>query len=238
MTLSAEEIERRKPLWEAMSELYLDTETRWSLPYVAWAMLRSGYDDETLERIWRDEVAPTFCGNMVVLPGGVWTAFAIEGETLDELVARASLSPPTSLRTVRYRAIEVFGVHGQWLAVKRLFRILREVPPERRRERVNRWDSLARVYLEAVDEPYRRRGASRIAHWLALRKSRLTADTLPGASSITALGAPADDLLAILRDEILPIYRPVLIGREKRHHHRAAKVLEEVVRRSGTAAGG
>ena len=56
--MTKEELLRRKPVWEAMSDLFLDTETRWSVPYVARRCAESGSDDEELERIFWGEVFP------------------------------------------------------------------------------------------------------------------------------------------------------------------------------------
>ena len=62
--MTQEELLRRQPLWDSMSDLFLDTENRWFVPRVARSCARSGYDDETLERIFWAEVFPEAIENL------------------------------------------------------------------------------------------------------------------------------------------------------------------------------
>jgi hypothetical protein len=48
-----------------MSDLFLDTEKRWYVPFAARTCVESGYDDATLERIFWIEVFPEAIGNLV-----------------------------------------------------------------------------------------------------------------------------------------------------------------------------
>lgn len=67
--MTPEELARRRPVWEAMSDLFLDTEVRWNVPYVARACAESGYDAATLERVFWREVFPEAIGNLLQVAG-------------------------------------------------------------------------------------------------------------------------------------------------------------------------
>ena len=58
MTLSEVELSRRREVWHAAADLFLDTETRWELPRIAGVLARSGYAESELERIFQCELVP------------------------------------------------------------------------------------------------------------------------------------------------------------------------------------
>ena len=71
------EIERRKPVWTALSDLWLDTELDESdLSYIAREMHDSGYSIEELRHIYLFEVAPAVYWNLLGF-AGVWGCFDI-----------------------------------------------------------------------------------------------------------------------------------------------------------------
>ena len=72
MQLTAREIERRRPLWVALSDLYLDTEPEWER--VALACAASGYSMPELQRILFDEVHPVVHRNLWDT-AGEWQGF-------------------------------------------------------------------------------------------------------------------------------------------------------------------
>lgn len=73
--LTPEEIERRKPVWFALSELWLDTELRDAdLHYIAKIMVDSGYSLNELRVICDSEIAPIVYKNLLT-PVGVWSGF-------------------------------------------------------------------------------------------------------------------------------------------------------------------
>ena len=73
--LTAEEIERRKPVWSALSELWVDTElTQSDLNHIATTMVDSGYSLSELRVICDSEVAPVVYSNALSV-AGVWTGF-------------------------------------------------------------------------------------------------------------------------------------------------------------------
>lgn len=76
--LTNEEIERHKPLWEDLSDLWNNTELfDYQLKYIAEKMRSSGYSLAELEKILAEEVAPVVYGN-VFSYGGTWTGFDSE----------------------------------------------------------------------------------------------------------------------------------------------------------------
>jgi hypothetical protein len=73
--LSANELERRKPVWTAVSELWLDVHLDTSdLQRIAQVLTASGYSMNELDDIYLYEVAPVVSSNLR-LPAGVWDGF-------------------------------------------------------------------------------------------------------------------------------------------------------------------
>ena len=73
--LTVEEIERRKPVWIALSELWLDTElTDVDLHHIATIMVASSYSLSELRVICDSEIAPVVYKNLLT-PVGVWSGF-------------------------------------------------------------------------------------------------------------------------------------------------------------------
>ena len=76
--LANEELERRRPLWTAFSQLWLDTEVdHATVRRIACAAIASGYSVEELNEIYLYEVAPVVGANLLV-PAGVWSGFDTE----------------------------------------------------------------------------------------------------------------------------------------------------------------
>jgi hypothetical protein len=87
MKPAAEDLERRRPIWEALSELFLDTELqerdyRW----IAEQILGSGYCPSEVSIILWEEVFPAIECN-VRHPAGVWDGFS--ADWLEELILRS-----------------------------------------------------------------------------------------------------------------------------------------------------
>ncbi len=73
--LMPEEIDRRRPVWLALSELWLDTELQEEdLKRIATIMRQSGYDQCKLRCIYLREVAPVIYHNLLS-PVGEWNGF-------------------------------------------------------------------------------------------------------------------------------------------------------------------
>lgn len=141
--MTHEELERRRPVWAAMSELFLDTEVRWYVPTVARHCAESNYDDEQLERIFWAEVFPEAIGNMLHVAGD-WAML-----TLDEsaLIKRANHG---SIPWLKRRA-HGWMVEKTWLATREVTRWLRELPPGEQLLRARALDLLGHRYFEAPE---------------------------------------------------------------------------------------
>jgi hypothetical protein len=69
------ELERRRPVWDALSELFLDTELQpEDHRRIARILSTSGYSEPELEQILRLEVGPTLLPNLLSV-AGEWAGF-------------------------------------------------------------------------------------------------------------------------------------------------------------------
>lgn len=139
------ELERRRPLWEAMSDLFLDTEVRFSVPFVARRCVESGYDDETLERIFWAEVFPEALPNLLQVAGD-WMVL-----NLDE----AALIKRANSGSVPWLSRRAHGwlVQGPWLAVREVAGWLRGCEKAEREQRCWALELLGRRYFETPGQP-------------------------------------------------------------------------------------
>jgi hypothetical protein len=75
MRAASFELERRRPVWEALSELYLDVELQSEdHQRIARVLSASGYSEFELEQILRREVGPLLFVNLLSV-AGEWTGF-------------------------------------------------------------------------------------------------------------------------------------------------------------------
>ena len=73
--LTDAELQRRKPIWTALSGLWLDTElTDDDIKRIAQAGISSGYSIAELNEIYLYEVAPVVSANLLTV-GGEWAGF-------------------------------------------------------------------------------------------------------------------------------------------------------------------
>lgn len=100
------DIERRLPVWQALSELFLDTELQ---PYdhrqIAAQLRESGYSPDELRAILMNEVAPAFVPNLLSV-AGEWTSWS-EDEV--RIIMLRSLASPLSRTIKRWVARWLFG---------------------------------------------------------------------------------------------------------------------------------
>jgi hypothetical protein len=70
-----EDLERRRPVWEALSDLFLDNELQdYDHRHIARVLAASGYTNEELELILRHEVGRVVGENLLCV-AGVWDLF-------------------------------------------------------------------------------------------------------------------------------------------------------------------
>lgn len=125
-----------------MSDLFLDTETRWYSPHVGHACVKSGFDDETLERVFWAEVFPLAIFNLHDI-AGEWAMLQLSEP---QLIDRAE-------KGERDRVLELtdaWMVKHTWDAAMVVGRRLRKEPEARWQLLTNAWDLLGKRFLEDV----------------------------------------------------------------------------------------
>ena len=101
------EIDRRKPVWAALSELWLDTElTEDDLRRTADVLRASGYPIGVLREIYLYEVAPVVFPNLLTV-AGEWAGF-------DQEWLFAEATKRARRRSLLHRAFVRLGI-GKWL---------------------------------------------------------------------------------------------------------------------------
>ena len=120
--LSPEEIGRREPVWQALSELFVDTELDENdLRSIARTLRSSGHSNNQLDAILRDEVLPVFFPNLSSVTGN-WTGWD-RGTVRDFVLAQLSRDArsPRSLVPKRWwRAWKMRTVKDGWIGIQAL----------------------------------------------------------------------------------------------------------------------
>lgn len=93
MKPAADDLAQRRPVWLALSELFLDTDVDASLPSLAHCLAGSAYSEAELERILREEVQPLLQWNLLSV-AGVWDGFDPEWLEQSILARRHRLRLP------------------------------------------------------------------------------------------------------------------------------------------------
>ena len=85
----------RRPVWDALSTLFLDTDTSLTRPWRVRQLAASPFSVAELEAILLDEVHPACAGNLLSI-AGEWVGF--DPEWLERRIRRAVKSPFQRLR--------------------------------------------------------------------------------------------------------------------------------------------
>jgi hypothetical protein len=121
MKVAFDNLESRRIVWAAFSDLFLDTELDESLyENIARICIESPFSPEECEKIFWNEVYPVCIGNMLV-PAGVWEAF--DKEWLEAAIKR-------HVSTWRFRFF------GQFLGEHRIFKSMVKEDWQRVQERI------------------------------------------------------------------------------------------------------
>ena len=204
--MTPEELERRKPVWDAMSDVFLDTETRWSMPYVAHVLVQSGYDAEQLDAIWWREIVPECAWNLLQV-AGEWALLVVDE---DALTARADGELPLLERMMGVAAPLFLG--RQWQAILALREGLLTLPTAgERAARTTMWTAFVHAYLEPSLEQV-----------LFLDKY---------VESLRATGASEAALLAAF-EQVRPTLNVLLIGSERHDEERRARDVRTLIART------
>lgn len=107
VVLTAEEIQRREPVWIALSDLFLDTDVSLFDERISRALRDSKFGADEVEHILREEVGPVLYLNLLDV-AGEWACFP--SERVKSEVAKY-LSLPTPLR-IAQRALSSAVVEG------------------------------------------------------------------------------------------------------------------------------
>ncbi|TSA82421.1 hypothetical protein FNU79_13680 [Deinococcus detaillensis] len=137
----------RRRVWDALGELFLDTDTRPSLPLIAHRLAESGLDEDALGEIWHEEVTPALLFNLTLV-AGEWAYF--ESDFLEQRIVRR--------RAVRHRLrrwslsalmqrVWSREVEPAYAAAMRLRSGLLALPDAERSARAAVWHGMARAYF-------------------------------------------------------------------------------------------
>ena len=114
-----QELERRLPVWEAMSELFRDTELdEHDHQMIASALSASGYTTDELDTIMREEVAPAFHNNLLGI--GEWKGWsrdAVRDIVLAKLAQRSWYEQIPFIRH-QIRNVSMAMVQDTWSTVR------------------------------------------------------------------------------------------------------------------------
>jgi hypothetical protein len=130
---------------EAMADLFLDTEVRHDVPYVARLCVQAGLTIADARTIWCYEVAPVVGPNLFAV-AGAWAGW--DSGWLKERCARQRLVRQVPLvRELGYLPYRL-AFHEMWRAIARCMADLLAVPPGERDERTRMLTELARLYFD------------------------------------------------------------------------------------------
>ena len=202
-------LDRRRPVWEALSDVFLDTETRWYFPRIAGRLAESGYSPQQLERIWRYEIFPECAWNLHLV-AGEWIGLALDEEAL---IRRASSpSGPWARWRASLRLASLPFLKTQWRSILALRQRVLDHPWDGRLGIVEAWSAFARAYLEEDLEQ---------TLFLDTDLSRLRSHGLSQASCEATFEA-----------DFRPIYTRLLLGRERRSEEIRTANVGELINRA------
>lgn len=103
-------MERRRPVWIAISDLWRDTELKdYEVEHIAEALAEPRYTKDELYEIYAFEVAPAVWSNLMTATPAFWTGF-----NEDWLVAEILWVIERQRRSAAYR-YQVRSLLGEWM---------------------------------------------------------------------------------------------------------------------------
>ena len=156
MTVAAEpavpftpqQLGQRRPVWDTLGDLYLDTDTRPGLPHMARVLAESGLDEAELEAVWLEELTPALAFNLTLV-AGEWAGFN-QGWLEERIVWRRGYRhlvrrwPPLTRLLTRVWPNEM---QTYFRAVMNLRGDLLALPEKERPARAAAWAWLAHAYF-------------------------------------------------------------------------------------------
>jgi hypothetical protein len=110
-------LDERRPVWAALSEMFLDTEVAPRREDIAKTLAESPYSIAELQSILVDEVYPVCRGNIFVWPGGEWAAF--DPVWLETRILRRLRSPFRALHRFNLGRVSIYA-SSDWRHIKRM----------------------------------------------------------------------------------------------------------------------
>ena len=104
------DLKRRHPVWEAISDLWRDTELQdYEIEHIAKVLAESHYTQDELHEIYAFEVAPVVWRNLMAAVPSVWAEFDNEwlGEEILKVIERQR-------RSIVYRCYVRSSI-GEWM---------------------------------------------------------------------------------------------------------------------------
>ncbi|MFW5967051.1 MAG: DUF7079 family protein [Persicimonas sp.] len=199
------ELQRRRPVWSALSDLFLDTEVRWFIPRIAKVLVESDYSEVELRRIWHCEVVPECAWNFLSI-AGEWGAMPLDEGRLRR---RATWFP--GLMTLLWQ-IPGRLMREEFHQTLELRRRLRDYDPAWRDSYASVWKAFADIYVEEDLEDVFGLD-NRIEHLVSSRLSR-------------------EEMLETFDEDFRPVFRELLIGDEAAGEARRAANVVAIVERA------
>ena len=134
---TADEIEERRPIWVALSDLYLDTDSRLSYAYIARTLAVSRFTIEELHVILNEEIAPVLEHNLLQV-AGEWAGFD-ETWLVDRILARQGR---------KRRMWLLVNMQDEWQCIAQLTSILRALPAAAQSARAQAWHALIMLFVD------------------------------------------------------------------------------------------
>ncbi|GAA4006368.1 hypothetical protein GCM10022631_17240 [Deinococcus rubellus] len=147
LPLTPAELAVHRPVWDALGELFLDTDTRPSLPLIARTLVESGLDEVALDEIWREEITPALHFNLTLV-AGEWAYFDLDWLE-DRIMRRRAIRHRLERWSFSKLFVRVWGNEMQpWFQVVMLLRArLLVLPAAERSRQAQVWHWLARAYF-------------------------------------------------------------------------------------------
>ena len=114
MKSAVTDLANRRPVWEALSDLFLDTDVSPSRAWRASLLAASPYSVEELERILINEVYP-ICKYNLISVAGEWTGF--DQAWLEGRILRRLSSPMRALHAINLGRL-IVPLLSEWRATK------------------------------------------------------------------------------------------------------------------------
>lgn len=116
MLFSEIDLQRRRPVWGAMAELFLDTElSDAEKDTIICTLAASPYSDEQLDFIYHAEVFPVLSPNLLVV-AGVWSGF--DTDWLEQQIIRRSPIRRPSRLAMWWRNWAYNGTLKEWRDIR------------------------------------------------------------------------------------------------------------------------